>query len=180
MKNPFRYLLVLLAFYPELIAANLWYRLPVSQQSEFWLVCFEEDEFIRNKIGDWLPMRIYSSDGTELSFCFKELKRVDNKTSFIIRIRTKGGREIELGTSPFHDKGSDEQPEAVVYQQDTDLFVSVRMGDGSERRIMFRRGSSLDDLRARTKVSRASAFWDWTRTPTPIVSSLETSNLPIK
>jgi len=159
-------------------AADLWYRLPVSRQPELWLVCFEENEFIRDKIGDWLPIRLFSSDGTDLSWCFKELKRFDNLTSYMMRIRTKGGREIELGTSPFHDKGPDERPEAVIYQENTDLFVSITMGDGSKRRIMFRRGSSVDDLRARTRISKASALWDWTERPTAITSSLETANLP--
>lgn len=146
-------------------ALDVWYRLPVSGDAELWFLGFEENEFIRNQIGDWLPMRLFKSDGSELLWRFEELKRIDNRASFILRVRSKGGREYEVGTSPFMDKGPDGQPEAVVSQEGSDLFISLTMGDGSVRRILFRRGRDVDDLRARTKISRASALWDWNIEP---------------
>ncbi len=146
-------------------AGDVWCRLPVSDEAELLFVGFEENEFIRGRIGDWLAMRLFKSDGSELLWRFVELKRIDNKTSFILRVRGKGGREYEVGTSPFMDKGPDGQPEAVVSQEGSDLFISLTMGDGSVRRILFRRGRDVDDLRARTKISRASALWDWNNEP---------------
>lgn len=146
-------------------ALDVWHRLPVSGDTELWFLGLEENEFIRNQIGDWLAIRLFKSDGAELLWRFEELQRVDGKSSFTLRIRDKDGRECELGTSPFVDKGPNGQPEAVVYQEGSDLYVSLKMGDGTARRIMFRRGRDVDDLRARTKISKASALWDWNTVP---------------
>ena len=138
------YFLFVFALCCNVKATDVWQRLPVSGDAELWFLGFEENEFIRSRIGDWLAIRMFKSDGAELLWRFEELKRVDNKTSFTLRIRNRGGREYGVGTSPFVDKGPSGQPEAVVYQEGSDFYVSLKMGDGTARRIMFRRGRDID------------------------------------
>lgn len=149
----------------QAFATEVWHRLPTSQKPEHWLLAFEENAFIREKIGHWLMLRVYKSDGQPLEWRFKQLERKDDTTVFMLVIRTGDGSETEVGTSGFRDRGPDGQPPVVVSQEGDDVFAELTQGDGTKRRILFRRGTSIQDLRERVSVSKASVLWNWDTAP---------------
>jgi hypothetical protein len=61
----------------------------------------------------------------------------------------------------WFDKGADGPLKADLTASNGLAYLTFKTSDGTDRRLMICRSSSLDELRGKFKISRAQIFWKW-------------------
>jgi hypothetical protein len=153
--------LMLSAGFAKAASLDIWYELPASGHKEYWIVAFEENDFIKDKIGHWLPLSIIETKGEKVRCSLRTLERSENSTTFTFLLQDTAGAQILTGLQGFRDRGPDDTLPVLFYREGQDTILSLRMGDGTERKILVRRGDSILDLKSSMSISLASPFWKW-------------------
>lgn len=139
----------------------VWRELSGQSKPSHWLLAFEEAEFIRAKIGNWLPIAIFRTHpDAPLKWKLDYIRRKSNQCELSISFVSTRDREITQKYTWF-DKGPDAELTSELTQTDTEIYIPIRQADGSMRRVWLRRADGIDDLSKNVKVSKAMLIWKW-------------------
>lgn len=138
-----------------------WHQLAGQDKASHWLLAFEEAEFIREKIGDWLPIAIFKTDAKEpLKWRLDSIRRKNNNCELSISLTSGRNRQVCQKYAWF-DRGPDAELRGDVEEAAKEVHISVRQNDGSMRRIWIRRADGIGELREIVRVSKAMLVWKW-------------------
>jgi hypothetical protein len=138
---------------------GLWHASP-SETGKLLFVAYEETELMRSRIGQWLPEGIFNLEGLAFNWKVDNIERVNNRISITVSIKFSNGKTFGYQYS-HSDEGPDERLEAIVLQKNGEVHVSIKVGNGTERRILFGFGKDLADLQSKYTVSQAMPLWAW-------------------
>jgi hypothetical protein len=138
-----------------------WRELAGQDKPSYWLLAFEEAEFIRKSIGDWLPVAIFKTEAKEpLKWRLDHILRKSNQCELSISLVSGRNREVCQKYSWF-DRGPDAELTGDVQTAEKEVYISIRQNDGSVRRFWIRREDGIGGFRNTVRVSKAMLVWKW-------------------
>lgn len=140
---------------------EVWHKLNTKPDEKLWFVAREEAAFIRDKIGNWLPIDLLRiRDFSEVSWKIDRLERLNNKIHFKILLRNN---KNQIGTfeDSYFSKGKDGVLPCIVSSLDKEVYIQIMEEDNTVRRIMFKRGKDIEFHKKENTISQAMPFWDW-------------------
>ncbi len=160
-----RYLIFLIFALMPLARAAVgaeWRMLPGQEKPSHWLLAFEEAEFIRPKIGDWLVIGIFRTDAnTPLRWKLDYIHRKDNQCELSMSLVSGKIRRQLMQKYSWFDKGPDAELIGELVTEEKEIQITIPQGDGSKRRVWLRRADGLGELRETVKISKAMLVWKW-------------------
>lgn len=144
-------------------AADLakWRELPGQDKPSYWLLAFEEAEFIRTKIGDWLVIATFKTEtDAPLGWRLNYIRRRDNQCELSMSFVGQKKLEVTQKYSWF-DKGPNAEIDGEPLETEKEVYIDILQGDRSKRRIWLRRADGISELRETVKISKAMLMWTW-------------------
>lgn len=159
-----RLFLLLVGFGSVLHGSELrsaWHQLEANNRQNLWFITFEEAAFIRNQIGDWLPIGLYKT-GKDQAFRWKieSAVRAKNQCKIVIIFTRQDGKLLSQAYE-WRDSGPDGDLTYDISSVDSGIFIVFKQDDQSTRRLWIRRSLSVEELSERIRISRARLSWKW-------------------
>ncbi len=162
--STFRVILLLIGIDSALKGSELesnWHQLESNGRQNLWFVAFEEAAFIRETIGDWLPIGLYKT-GEKQAFRWKieSAVRMKNECKIAFVFVNQNGKFIRQFFE-WTDAGVDGDLHGSLTTEGADTHVTFKQHDQSTRRFLIRRSLSVEELREKIRISKAQLSWKW-------------------
>lgn len=136
--------------------------LPRSEETSVWFIAFEEAEFIRKEIGDWIPIAILqTNDDIPIHWGIEYVNRKESECEAAISFG-KEGKEMITQKFSWYDSGDDGNVNYGPFESKAkEVFIPIKQHDGTIRRIWIKCARDIHEIRNSVKISKAMLRWKW-------------------
>jgi hypothetical protein len=154
-------LMGLISLTPHVARAANWNEFKTGG-SALLFVAFEEAPFAQDRLGKWLPRRLYNVEG--LKECFWSLvpvMRKDNQVTVSLMLRGRS-ESMKLLNFSYFSKGENGELTTEAQHNESEVMIQIHEGTGAPpRRLWFAMRRSVPSLMEEVSVSKSSPLWKW-------------------
>lgn len=157
------FLLLFVLLHQRALSNDLWHVVRGDNDKQMWLLAYEEADFIKDKIGQWLPLDVFS---IELDFILLwqigSIERRDHNIHVKISVKYSP-TQIRSFDFSFHDRGPNAAIDCFVREDSGEVRITIPCADGSTTDLMLGGAKDAESLASKYTISKAMPEWKWAK-----------------
>lgn len=147
-----------------ILPKGIWQKISREQGQDFLFVAYEESSFIKEKIGNWLPVGVFKvEEDDDIYFRIPELVRKDEKITLVVQLLSQKYKSVLNFEKTYFSQGEDGPIGAVYDNSQSRLVLTVLHERESVRRLLVSPQKSIEEMKSKYSISKARIKWDWSK-----------------